>query len=835
MEYLSHIRWDEKQQKDVGQTTRTHLFGVMKYAGYFAEGMHLSRLAQLTGILHDMGKMCHKFVDYLWDSYRQPQNRFKQERIDHSAVGAQYLWNQYGQTGSDFERLTCEWAAMVIMSHHAGLYDFLSEEGKSPFVDRLSKELEHYEEAKANFFAEVMTKRQLDELFYGAVQETEVLCRRINDATAKRDDCDEAFCFYRGMAIKYLFSVLIDADRLQTANFMYDTEVEKGGDVQELWSKFANKLENELENFPASNNPQQQKILDMRKEISDACLSSAERRPDFFALSVPTGSGKTLASMRFALAHAKKYKKQRILVVIPYTSIIDQNADEIRKVFQLEQSNEEILEYHSNIWADVDWKEKADEEQKKTKPQNKNSFTETEPTDYSEASVKRRAMTERWDVPIIFTTQVQFLNTLFAGGTKSLRRLHTLENSVVIFDEIQTLPVKCTYLFNEAMNFLKDFAKVTAVLCTATQPELGKLRVPLDKKENAEIVKNLSDIYTVFQRVQIEKICVPGGHTSEELAENIWQDAVKRGNVLCIVNTTASARRIYKSLQAYAKGRGEIIELVHLSTKLCSAHRKSILNRIRECLDNSVRLICVSTQLIEAGVNVSFTTVYRALAGFASIAQAAGRCNRHGELDYGLVKIFGLEHERLDKLEDIRRGKDVAARLLDSYPAAKILQPSVMAEYFKKYYQACRDSLMAYPTFEYGTLYDLLAMNAMGETRMAERGNQVELDDFQAFRSAGKEFCVIDSCTFSVLAPYGEGKRFIKELSEKNYEKKGFYNNMKELQRYMVNLFSYEIRALTEAGIIRETQSGVLILEEKAYDASLGVALDKNFDELLCF
>lgn len=833
MEYLSHIRRDGNRQMDVGQTTTAHLLGVMKYAGRFAEGMHLSKIAQLTGVLHDMGKMCRDFVDYLWDSYRHPENRSKHQKIDHSAVGAQYLWNRFGVHGTDFEKLTSEWAAMVIMSHHAGLDDFLTVEGESPFIRRMDKALDHYEEATRSFFTEVMPEEQLEQLFHEAVREMEVFLERVDKAAG---ESDEAFYFYRGMTVKFLFSVLLDADRLQTANFMNDTDFEKHWDTESLWDSFSEKLERRLQSFPRPDNPQQSRIFDARKGISDACLASAERAPGLFTLSVPTGSGKTLASMRFALAHAKKYRKQRILVVIPYTSIIDQNAAEIRNVFQLDYFDEELLEHHSNVLTDTDWKERAKEEQSAKKEGKTANYEESEPEDYSEDSERRRATTERWDVPIIFTTQVQFLNTLFAGGTKSLRRLHALENSIIIFDEIQTLPVKCTYLFNEAMNFLKEFAGVTAVLCTATQPELSELKVPLKKAAEAEIVNNLADIFSVFQRVRIENHAAPGGSSADEIAAHIWHDAMERGNVLCIVNTTASARRIYQSLCAYMETQEVKIKLIHLSTKLCPAHRRKLLETIREHLKPAApeRLICVSTQLIEAGVDVSFATVYRALAGFSSIAQAAGRCNRHGEMPYGVVKIFQLESERLDKLEDIRRGMDVAERMLHDYSADTILSPTVMQKYFLRYYQDCRNMLMSYPTTTKGTLYDLLSFNEMGDNAQQARGDECGLLDYQAFRSAGREFSVIDQYNVGVLVPYEHGADLIEEFeSGIIYEKKIFYKKMKESQQYMVNLYSYEIDAL--GGYIKETKGGVLVLDECAYDKALGVKVKGLSDELLCF
>lgn len=233
-----------------------------------------------------------------------------------------------------------------------------------------------------------------------------------------------------------------------------------------LWGEFSVNLEKKLKSFPMPQKETAKKIAGLRQKISDDCLGAAQNAPGIYKLSVPTGGGKTLAGMRFALRHAQLYGKKRIIFVIPYTSIIEQNAKEIRDIFGCDEA---ILEHHSNVLPE----DIAGED--------------------SESMDWRHLLTERWDVPVIFTTQVQFLNALFAGDGSSMRRLHALEDSILIFDEIQTLPVRCTHLFNAAMNFLQEFCRVTAVLCTATQPPLERMECPLAICGKAELTTEQTD------------------------------------------------------------------------------------------------------------------------------------------------------------------------------------------------------------------------------------------------------------------------------------------------------------------------------------------------------
>lgn len=805
MEYISHIRIDS-EGKTIIQTNKEHLKNVAQFSGKWGNELGFYNLCVLIGILHDFGKYTKSFVAYILNSFNYPKK--KQFKIDHSTAGAKYIYDQFCE-GTEAQRIMAEWTAMAIMSHHSGLENFLGVHGKSDFLRRVITKPENYEEAKTTFF-EYFSEGEIKRISELATQEVEIFLNKLRNITKSY----KKYYFYSGMIEKMLFSILIDADRLDTANFMTGIQLQQKWNESILWTDFAQKLEKKLTSFPIEKDPQMRHIADARKKISDDCLAFASYEPGIYTLSVPTGSGKTLASMRYALTHAKIYHKKRIIVIIPYTSIIDQNAHEIEDIFQ---NNDVILEHHSNVISDVE---------------NSNRQEYISDDIYSQQAEFKRSLTERWDVPIIFTTQVQFLNTLFAGKTRSIRRLHSMQNSVIIFDEIQTLPVKCTYLFNQAINFLKEFCDVTTVLCTATQPVLGEVDVPLYLSEPHEMVNNLGTVFNNFKRVHIENLCMDGGNSISSIASLIWRDAIKHDDVLCIVNTTLAAKQIYKELLSYSQIDSQNIIIVHLSTKMCPYHRKLVLKAMRRLLRHKTRykLICVATQLIEAGVDISFTTVYRAVAGLSSIAQAAGRCNRHGEIPYGIVKIFDLQCENLRYLQDIQKGKDAMRDILACNNMESLLQPTVMDEYFLRYYQSFNKNTMKYLMKDKSeNLYDILSANEAGEEAFNTINDEsYHLENMQAFRDAGKEFCVIDNKTVSILVPYGLGIDYIFKFNKKNYDIKDIYKKIKDAQQFMVNLFSYEVKKLIEFGAVQETENGILYLRKEYYDKKIGVVLEEQ-------
>ena len=797
--YFAHIRRDGSKEQTMG----AHLLRVGNLMKEDAARIGLSSLAYLIGVLHDLGKCSKDFADYLDWCHKHPEDNSRKGTVDHSSAGGQFLMQRYGRRG-DSALLTVHIAALVIFSHHTGLMNYLGEDGVSDFLRRMEKQ-KVPEVDLSYYFTHVLSEADIDKLFEEAVCEFSALDVKIISYAAEGS---EMYYFVWGMVHKLLLSMLVDADRLDSAEFELGEARERVWDTSAIWKAFSDKLEQKLAGFTLPSEPKAKEIAHLRQKISEDCLKSAEALPGIYRLCVPTGGGKTLASMRFALQHAQIYQKKRIIVVIPYTSIIDQNVKEIRDIFHMDDA---ILEHHSNVMTEDDGED-------------------TERMDF------RRILTERWDVPVIFTTQVQFLNTLFAEDNSSLRRLRALEDSIVIFDEIQTLPVRCTYLFNAAMNFLKAFSRVTAVLCTATQPPLEQLKFPIEISNHADLTNDTAEVFEGFRRVQVENHCEDGGSSVDEIAGEIVHAAEEIGDVLCIVNLTAQARSLCEAVSERTQISERYIHVVHLSTKMCPAHRKAVLRTVREKLDArrkypEQRLICISTQLIEAGVDVSFPVVYRALAGFSSIAQAAGRCNRHGEMERGIVRLFSFANENISRLVDIQQGKKIALDMLYHAEADTVLSPHTMELYFRKFYQGYTERDMRFPMKNTNTIFDLLSRNDAGFQRAEENGDDPNLWFSHAFRDAGYAFEVIDSHTESVLVPYAGGKSMIIAFNDRYFDRKKIGEQMRTAQQYMVNLFSYELKKLSSLGALRQTESGVMALREEYYNDTFGVQMEEQSNE----
>lgn len=758
-----------------------------------SSSIQLASTARLIGLLHDLGKYTAEFQHYI----RQPLGSqiTQKGKIDHSTAGGQFLLSRYGNKG-EFAKLTTEIASMAIFSHHVGLLDFLDlDQNKSNFVVRVNKENILSKVDFDAFFREVISEVELDGLFDQATCEIAQIEKQMCVIQSNTE-----YFFYWGMVVKLLFSVLIDADRLDSAEFEAQESLTNNWHEPALWCEFADKLNAHLNKLAVTNTQNNQpkqssEIATIRQQISNECELAGNRPTGIYQLSVPTGSGKTLSSLRFALQHALKLDKKRIIIVIPYTTIIDQTAREIRSVLQCDDA---ILEHHCNVVVDEDNND------------NENS--------YSSATIKP---TERWDVPIVITTQVQFLDAIFSDSNTNLRRLQALTNSVIIFDEVQSLPIHCTYLFNLAVNFLRDFCNTTALLCTATQPNLNTLEHPIRVSPNVSLISNIEGMEDAFRRVQLVDNCVVGGSPVAFVADLLLQYA-KSEDVLCVVNTTKQARELFQSVSEFADS--EKIDVYHLSTRMCPAHRMAVLETTRRQLQISQKqrkkILCVSTPLIEAGVDISFPRVFRAITGLPSIAQTAGRCNRHGELHCGYVHLIDFANERLGSLLDVKIGQQITRSLMADVGVNELLSGSTMQAYFGRYYDAQNRKRMAYPMLNGSTILDLLSANGYGIDLTRQRGGKIGTGLTHGFREAGREFNVIKDNSRGVLVPYGAGKELIEFFEDACDDVKLVKKMLRKAQRYSVSLFEEEIKRRK----IKESKYGILVLMDESYDEKIGVA-----------
>ena len=790
MKNYAHI--ETVDGKKMYQTVGEHCRAVAEIMGEHCKGLGMYHLGYLTGLLHDMGMCTRAFQNYLLSGDDK-----KRGRIDHSTAAAKYIFvGQEATCAGDCDAK--EIIGMVIMSHHSTLQNFFGPDYSSDYIRRLdNKDLPGYDECVANYFDPVngvATREEIAELFVSAGKECQALYDRYVEMKTKKD-CDTEERYYTGMSMKILHGYLIDADWLDSANWM--TGGAKAYGKRPNWEQMNNNLMLKYQSFGQPQNAVEQG----RADIAEQCAAFATKAPGIYRLSVPTGAGKTLSVLRFALPHAQKHGMRHIIEVVPYTSIIEQNAKDVREAVQQGDEEEYVYEHHCNMDMALD---------------KKGNFTA--------ASFKRKAVTERWDAPIIFTTQVRLLSMLFGGKKGDFRRLNALHDSILIFDEIQTLPTRCIYMFNLAMNFLCRVCNCTIILSTATQPQLETLEYPI--LDDGEMVSNLDDMFDVFRRVHIHYDPTP--KNKETIGRELYARAKADGNALYIANTTSAAREIAKEVVAdKAKDGNNEMKVVYLSTKLCPKHRTEVVKKMKADLKAGKKMVCVSTQLIEAGVNISFRNTFRSMASLASVAHAAGCCNRNGEEEYGNVYIVNPNaFENTTMLFDIHTDKTVLAETISSrYKQGDnlddILDPQCISDFFRRHYRRIGDVRPCYLT-DKGDLFDLLSQdtNYCCSKSILNR---------QAFRTASEEFEAISNDTVPVLVPYGHGKELIemaKTLNPETCSSLDYIRFTREAQLYAVNLGKNEQKKLLSSGQMRKTISGVYALTgEMGYDTMYGEVL----------
>ena len=811
--FIAHVRQTDK----CPQSVQTHLIETSELAKIFARKLNLEPVGELLGLMHDFGKYSRKFQKYIHDetSLFNPdlddeESTPNGSKVDHSTAGAQWVYRELRKFGAEqgIGELFGQMLGLCIASHHGeGLIDCLDGEGNPKWIERFNKtdELTHLAECERNADEAVQQKaRELtgENLIRSLLKAVKPI---LSDSTAN----DKIKEFYLGCLTRFLFSCLIDADRINSSDFEREAQKEIRRLMEKTdWQSAIDKLETHLASFE-----NRYPIDEIRRKISDECLKRAVDSQGIYTLTVPTGGGKTLASLRYALHHAQKHNLDRIIYIIPYTSIIDQNAQAVREIL----GEAWVLEHHSNLEPEKQsWQDKL--------------------------------LSENWDKPIVFTTMVQFLDAWFGGGTRGARHIHPMTNAVLIFDEIQTLPVKCVHLFCNVLNWLTTFGKSTAVLCTATQPLLGEsglqnfpeekresisVRGLLKLSENAEIMgkhQDLDKLFDELSRVEIQFNEKVGGWNVEEAGTFLLKQFQTTQSCLFIVNTKKWAQELYQ----YCQRQNVPPEaLFHLSTNQCAAHRKAIFDTIKARLKNGKPVICISTQLIEAGVDISMACVIRALGGLDSIAQAAGRCNRHGEKDgKGQVYVLNLQEPDFTRfLPDIQAGKTHAERVFRDFTGQDILQPEAMKRYFEYYfYQRSDEMSYSVKNSTTGSLLDWLSDNALnpyGE-KNNKRSKPLPLL-MQSFKSAGRAFQTIDAPTHAVIVPYGEGAELITKLCGE-WDPQEMHRTLQKAQRYSVNVFPNVWDKLQKENALYETieGSGIYCLSERYYNDEFGLSLDET-------
>ncbi|WP_434687966.1 CRISPR-associated helicase Cas3' [Hungatella sp. SB206] len=583
--YLAHISQDKTRK----QSVNAHCHGTAKLAGDFASAFNCREWGFGCGLIHDIGKYSDKF-----------QKRLQGGSItDHATAGAQELYKRKNI-----------YAAYCISGHHSGLLNGGTRAdcaGEATLMGRLKKGLEDYHAFEKEIEIPAFPVPALQPL--------------------------GEFGFTASFFIRMLFSCLVDGDYLDTESFMAENPVPRG--TYDTMADLFQRVQDSIS--PWLTNTDRNTVNGRRTEILKACLETGKEPSGLFQLTVPTGGGKTVSSLAFALQHAIKYEKQHIIYVIPYTSIIEQNA----AVFKHILGPDNVLEDHCNVVFESE-----------------------------EELMQSQLAAENWDKPVIVTTNVQFFESLFSNKTSKCRKLHNIANSVIIFDEAQMLPVRYLQPCIRAITELIVNYRCSSVLCTATQPSLQQFFPETMKCK--EICPDVRGQYEFFKRTDIQEI---GKISEEELASLLRQE----NQVLCILNSRRQVQRVYEAV----KGEGTY----HLSTLMYPEHRKKLLQEIRDRLIDGKACRLIATSLVEAGVDFDFQTVYRELAGIDSVIQAAGRCNREGKRSreecHTMVFTLG-KTEGIHLPAELKQPIAAAEQTAEKYDDIASLE--AIHEYFKRLY-----------------------------------------------------------------------------------------------------------------------------------------------------
>jgi CRISPR-associated endonuclease/helicase Cas3 len=731
-QFYAHTRDGEPPEN--WQFLEDHLRQTAETARLFANAFDAGDWAYLAGLWHDMGKYSQDFQQLLIDSQVDDTTAKKHNRrVNHSTAGALHAVERFGMAGRIF--------AYLIAGHHAGMPDWTADESGNAALSIRLKDTAFLEAIRSAIPNDIMNH---------------LLPKQ---RPAKGTD--------PALWIRMLFSCLVDADFLDTEAFMDPDKTKWRGEyarIGDLLPLFTSYMDEKSGN--ASHTP----VNQLRTKILGWCREAAKGSPGAYTLTVPTGGGKTLSSMAFALHHAVRREKRRIIYVIPYTSIIEQTADQFRQIF-----GDAVIEHHSNFDGDSD-----------------------DSDDYN----RGRLACENWDAPLIVTTSVQFFESLFANRSSRCRKLHNIANSIVILDEVQLLPPEFLKPILHALNQLRTHFGVTLLLMTATQPAFHpQPAVRFDGLPNTvEIIPDPDELHKKLKRTEIK---IPQTLLESREWQEIAEELQEHDTILCIVNSRKDCRTLWEMMPEGT---------YHLSALMCGAHRSQRIAAIKERLKDGKPIRVISTQLVEAGVDLDFPVVYRAIAGLDSIAQAAGRCNREGRLSMGKVVVFSPPGE--PPVGHLRQAAQIGRRMLHE-GAADPLTPAQFNKFFEELYWLQGDRLDA---------KDILSdLQADGNFQFS-------------FRTAAGKFQIIDdACQAPVLVQYGEGAKFIALLEKRGPERW----LMRKLQRYTINIPRYLHDRLKTDGGIREVYPGIYVQGHTAlYHQDLGFCPDRSAiyrpDDLIC-
>lgn len=716
--YISHVKRSVTGEIEAFQSNEEHGKAVAELAKEFASEFGMGDWGYVLGMLHDKGKEKHQFQEYIRDvSGISGHKDWTYDGKAHAYVGAIMAKRLYGHTALS---LFCN----PIASHHRGLYDYceLEQLVNKPLPEDVKEEMERYKLNQPPF-------------------------------KMRKEDCHHLS--------RILFSCLVDADYLNTEAFMNEAESRLRGSHTPLTS-LASVLKTYIERL--QHDAADTGVNRVRRLVQERCSMMSAQPKGFFSLTVPTGGGKTLSSMLWAMRHAVCHGMKRIIIAIPYTSIIVQTASILKQIF----GEENVLEHHSDADASA----------------------------INDAHLRHKAKlaTENWDYPIIVTTNVQLFESMFSNRPSDCRKLHNIANSVIILDEVQTLPTDFLQPIVDALKAYQTMFGISVLFTTASQPLLNGVIEGCNPKAAFHGIDSITEIipdqYALHDKLRRVELAIDEtASTYDEIAERISG----HDKVLCIVNTRNDAREIYERLPKEGL-------TIHLSRMMCPKHVSRAIRIIRQTLaENSEKIVrVIATQLIEAGVDIDFPVVYRQEAGLDSVLQAAGRCNREGKIDMATTYVFSLskEHHLSGGMVDANNAR-LNMKNVDDWFA-----PETMTEYFRQLY--CRKE-----TFDRKDIKSLLYK----PTEMC-------------FEETSKVFRLIEEAGKTVFVNMDDSLQLIERMKTEGIT----YSLMKQLSQYSVNIHDRDFQKLLSYGAIEKVIEGIFVVNDRAqYDENIGLRLDNHW------
>ena len=762
----------------ITQTLEDHTINV---ANKSKEVSKFPYTSYLVGLLHDLGKSDPKWQQYIRDG---------KGKVNHTSAGAK--WVNDNIKGNKHYLGVLKY---VITSHH-GYYDSITEDRDTGRrIDVLEGRRMKYDEKDDGYnyqqtedYFNLITNKHDINVGYVVEESKKEFINWVRNEQEQKINRD-VFMYRMGLLIRYLLSVLKDADIEDTVTWDKNYYEEVYYDTKTVWDKLDERIKVIYEGF-TEDTP----INKERGRMSrDVLINGKDLDNGIVKLDMATGTGKTLTSMRYAVRQARKFNKKRIFYITPYLSVLEQNANVIREMVN---DDSIILEHHSNIVTDD------------TEDNNK------------------EFLKENWNSPILLTTMVQFFNTCFKGKSSNIRRFKAFEDSVIIIDEIQSLPPDKVSLINGVLNELATTYNSLIITCTATQPELDSDWVyePIrytDSLENGDLVTDTEVSKEIFKRTEDVAILEYQLGT-EEFVDLIEEDINNDKNVLVILDLKKSVNEIYKECDI----RG--LDVIYLSTNLCAEHRIDIISDIKDKLERDESFVVVSTQLIEAGVDVDFNVVYRNVIGLDRIIQARGRCNREGKIDYG--EMYVVDYEEVDlnfgAMRDLKIGQDVTKIVLKNEEGTR--WEDIIPNYYNILYKnklgknGTKGNIRGERKVK---LYDLLSLNSY-------MVNGIDVTIPQFFKTAYQEANLIEDGGTNIIVPYKESRLLIEELDESygDGDIGKTKRTLRRLQRYTVN--HYNTDELEGKGVYYE-ELGVFVLYEDYYDEEKGLSLNNTMETIV--